>query len=147
MAAGAKYVARYLQVSGVNLDGVSKTATFNTDKIHPGAYDYIGILLLIGTVTGTSPTLDVTVQISEDDGANWRDTYPEDVNSETQALLAQITAAKETSKFWPNWFVGAAFTTINKTFTFRVRFVFTIGGTDTPTFPITAYFIGREYNL
>lgn len=145
--AQVRHVFRYLEDSGgTQLSAVAKTATFNSETIHTGSYDYVGILLITTSAGGSSPTLDVTVQISEDDGTTWRDTYPRADNTEVQAALGQITGNTATSEFWPNWFYGAATRIGEDTFTPRIRFVFTIGGT-TPTFTIKAFFVARTFNV
>ena len=141
MAHGATFTHRFLQVSESDLSATAKTATFNSDKEYVGEYDYIGIALTTASVTGTSPTLDVKLQLSWDDGSNWNDYYPDDANSETQAALAQSTAATATMEMWPAWVKSVTDHDGNKP---CIRFVFTIGGTN-PSFTITARLVARSF--
>lgn len=127
--------------SSVTLSGVAKTATFSSESISPKDYEEFGLILDIGTVSGTSPTLDIKIQMSLNGGTTWLDTYSDALNSETQAILAQITATKETSEFWENRMTLAGSGGIDP----RVKFVFTVGGTDTPTFTFTNAWIVLRY--
>jgi hypothetical protein len=106
-----------------------------------------GIVLDIGTVSGTSRTLDIKGQMSLDGGTTWLDTLPGALNSETQITLAQITATKETSEFWPRFipsWMPSKDAEGGTTYKPMVKFVFTIGGTN-PSFTFTkAYVLGVE---
>lgn len=121
--------------NNIALTGAVKGATFQSAGYKMAEFDQIGIVMDIATATGTSPTLDVKVQMSKD-GTTWLDTYPAAENTETQAALAQITAAKETAEFWPCWLAAGS--------NDQLRFVFTIGGTG-PSFTFTnAWVVGRK---
>jgi hypothetical protein len=119
--------------NGVALNGLAKTATFDTAWYNLGACDFFGILVK-ATVTGTSPTLDIDVEMTPDSSASSVvvHNYPAAVNSQTQAAIAQITATSTPSpEFWPNFIPlrGSGATP-------AVRFECTIGGTN-PSFTLT----------
>ena len=128
---------------GTAISAVAKTATFNSQKINLADCDKVGIVVDANTVSGTSPTMDIKGQMSFDDGTTWLDTWPAAENSETQWSLTQITAAKETAKFVPNW-IPAKPAFSSSGIVPRFRFVFTIGGTN-PSFTMTVYLIKRTF--
>ncbi len=113
--------------SGNLLAGVAKTATFNSEALDLKGHRRVHVVLDIGTVSGTSPTLDIKWQQTLD-GTTWIDHFPIKQGSETQAAFAQITATKEVSEWFDNP-IGADGST-------KVRLVWTIGGTS-PSFTIT----------
>lgn len=120
--------------AGAALTAVAKTATFNSDKVRvPTGMDRVGLILDIGTVSGTSPSMTPKVQMSIDGGTTWLDTFPGADNAETQASLAAITATKETSEFWPLRLPSIA---SSSSIVPYVRFVFTVTGTS-PSFTFT----------
>ncbi len=127
------HINRVLKDSAAaSLAALAKTATFNSEILNLTGYDMFGVSLDIGTVSGTSPTLDIKVQ-RRLDGTTWVDHYPQAENSETQATFAQITATKEVSKEWPIWPHE------------KIRLVFTIGGTS-PSFTFTeARLVARRF--
>ena len=159
--AGAISTFRYLRVYNAaaslqtQLDGVAATtATFNSEYIHTGWYDYIGLLVKIATVSGTSPTLNIKGQISHDGGTTWHDVYPTDSDKEStsadttnQAIMTEFTAAATKMKVWPVWFhAGSGGETDGSDTRLdpRMRFVFTIAGSS-PSMKITAFLIARKY--
>ncbi|MHC4145712.1 MAG: hypothetical protein ACYSUD_13145 [Planctomycetota bacterium] len=87
--AGAISTFRYLRTFNASaalqtqLSGGNVSATFNSEYIKTGWYDYIGLLVKVGTVTGTSPTLNIKAQISHDGGTTWHDVYPTDSDKES----------------------------------------------------------------
>jgi hypothetical protein len=134
--ANRAFVRNLKDSSGNVLSGVAKAATFNSEALDPNGFDLIGLVVDINTVTGTSPTLDIKMQMSIDGGTTWLDTYPQGVDTETQWTLAQIQTAKETSAFIRNWFPVSGSSGVDP----RVRFVFTIGGTN-PSFTLTNIYV------
>ncbi len=144
MAHGATYTNRALKDSSdVSLSVVAKTATFNTEDVRVGDWDYIGIGVKTESSSGTSPTLDVKMQVSWNGGTSYWDAYPDDANSETQAALAQITGNAEKIRVWPCWIRSIR---DEESKTPVVRFVFTIGGTS-PSFTITSRLIARKFSV
>ena len=117
--------------SGVNAAGQTLTATDNTGTIKPKGANRVGLAIAIGSVTGTSPTLDITLQVSYDNGTTWW-SLPASANSQTGAAFAQITATGNHVE-WYEICSDPEFT--------QIRAVLTVGGT-TPVFPISsAYWI------
>jgi hypothetical protein len=158
--AGAISTFRYLRTYNASaalqtqLSGGNVSATFNSEYIKTGWYDYIGLLVKVGTVTGTSPTLNIKAQISHDGGTTWHDVYPTDSDKEStsadttnQAIMTEFTAAATKMKVWPVWFhagSGGAVDGSDTDLDPRMRFVFTIAGSS-PVFPLTAILIARKY--
>jgi len=139
----SEYIRDLEDSAGAKWNAAAHTATFTSEVLNLGECDRWGILLDVGTVSGTSPTLNIEVQTSFDGGTTWLDTYPTQAASGSQANLAEITASTEISEVWdrhipcerPNAPVlgGGSFTP-------RVRFNCVIAGTS-PSFTITnAYF-------
>ncbi len=123
------------QVSGVDLNVTTKTATFNTDGIGSLGKRYIGCQVTTAGSGGTSPTLDVTPEISFDGGTVW-DSLPEAANSQTAAALGQITGnGVANAEYWN------APLPVNANC--QYRFKCTIGGTS-PTFNITFRYFFSE---
>ena len=93
---------------------VTKTATYNGNGVELGDMDSLRLTLVVSAHAGTSPTLDVKLQTSEDN-ATWVDV----------ASFAQQTGDT---------------TGVRKVFTGLDRFVrlaVTIGGTGSPSFTFT----------
>lgn len=90
----------------------------------PGQWDDIALWLVVGTVTGTTPTLDVKYEVSPDKGTTWVD-FP-------SGAFTQVTAsnAKERLAFAPHCGVYG-------------RISWTIGGT-TPDFTFAVYGEGKR---
>lgn len=100
-------------------DEVTSTADSDTLAIAKTPVDGIDVGLSVTEVSGTNPTCDVTVK---------------DANGAVIATFAQITAA------------GGYYTKRIQTNTASVKMTATIGGTDTPTFKLTAGIIsGPEF--
>ncbi|BFP50021.1 hypothetical protein KCMC57_63890 (plasmid) [Kitasatospora sp. CMC57] len=112
-----------------NLKGSGTTTTLTASGTS-GAIDIGDSLCLwlavtvAGTVTGTSPTLDVQIDLQDVDG-NW---YAQ------AAKITQLTAAGAGHVSVGLDMNGAAAITLPRT----VRVTWTIGGTATPTFPQTS---------
>ena len=143
LAQSGGYVSVLNDSAGTALSGVAKTATFNSQTVNLQGYGTFCLILDIGTVSGSSPTMDPKVQMTLDNGTTWLDTLPNALNAETQAALAQITATKETAECWRNPFPNVAgFATTNNV-TPRVRIVFTVGGSS-PSFTFTKAYISAS---
>lgn len=134
--ANSDIIRQLLRDDDTDFTGTDIDADDNSEWIKPKDFEEFGLILDIGTESGTSPTLDIKVQMSLDGGTTALDTYPATANSETQATLTQITAAIETSKFWENRLALSGEGTIDP----RIRFVFDTGGTS-PVFPCTGAWI------
>lgn len=93
------------------------TETENTEAIDVSAFEALILTLVTSSTTGTSPTLNIIVQDS-DDGTTWY----------THTTIAEITAD------------GTVITRIDK-FRKFVRYNMTIGGT-TPSFTIVITGLG-----
>lgn len=119
--------------AGAKFSAAALTATDNSESLRVYGLDTVGLAIDLPTVSGTSPTLDIKVEISFDGGTNWAE-FPDDVNSETQATFTQITAAGDVSKYWTIPFATEKDDDAGKYP--LVRFVFTVGGTN-PSFTFT----------
>lgn len=117
-------VAGTTQITGVP---TTVTTNGNSDTINLGHASRILASVTVGTPTGTSPTLDVVVETLDPIG-HWLPV----------ATLTKLTAAAFT--YAPTG-PGTANTYVLGN---EIRFRWTIGGTDTPTFPAFAVaVIGR----
>lgn len=94
--------------------------TFNTAAVAPKGANRIGVWIDVDSSTGTSPTLDVALQISLDKGTTWAN-LPGTFNTSTQGALAQIGT---TTGVWFEFFEFAG----DPEFT-RIRAKHTIAGT------------------
>ena len=129
---------------GAALTAATKTATFESQTVNGGNADQLCLILDIGTVSGSTPTLNVKLQVTLDNGTTWLDTYPGASNAETQAAFTEITASKETMECYPNWLPSVGSFSASGIIP-RMRFVFTIGGAS-PSFLFTnAYLVRREF--
>lgn len=128
----------YLEdADGVVLNGVAKSATFDTAWYNMGACDWFG-LAWVHTVTGTSPTWDLDVEWTADSSASTvvAHDYPDAANSQTGAASAQITATgNAVPEYWRN--INPLRSTA---LTPAIRAEVTIGGTS-PSFTTTGYLI------
>jgi len=118
--------------NSVSAEGVSKSADWYSTWISAGDADWIGIVVSCSVAGGTSPTLDITLEYTDDSGAGTVSvhSYPAAANSQTGAALAQITATGNAGvEYWrnivPTGGAGAA----------KVRFKFDLGGTS-PAFTL-----------
>ena len=99
----------------------AKTATFNTVKKAVGPYNEAVMFLDVTAASGTSPTLDVKIQTSPDNGTTWFD--------EGTAFTQAVAATKEIKKI--------------TNFGDIIRAVCTIGGT-TPSFTFSLKMVGKS---
>lgn len=102
-------------VNGVTQTATNNTATADISTIFGRAWV---AQISCGTVTGTSPTLDVTIQQSLD-GTNWS----------TLIAFTQITSSNAVELKYAASSADYAKPLLN-----YVRCAITVGGTDTPTF-------------
>ena len=108
----------------VPLTAVAKTATFVSAAINIPEASFLGVQVLVASVTGTSPTLDVSLQVSFN-GTNWATLQDAQSSFSGQGVIAldQLTAAG--SSFMQCMFGGV-----------YLRLNFVLGGTS-PSFTIT----------
>jgi len=99
----------------------AETTTANGDAINVGNVHEAVAYLSVTAVTGTNPTMDITVETSHD-GVTWMS----EGSAFTQATAATTQALKLTN-------LGE-----------YIRFVRTLGGTDTPTFTYTLELTGKS---
>lgn len=102
------------------------TTTTNGAGVDCRGYQYALVVVNVGAVTGTSPTMDVKIQQSSDDGSS--DAY----GDVTSATFTQITASNDDTVY-----VGELKCEELERY---LRPVATIGGT-TPVFPTGVTFI------
>lgn len=124
-------------------DSGAKAATFNgatqTNFDSPGAM----ITVVLGTVTGTSPTLACQLQWSPDGGTTWMNLGPAMANltasSQTGVFVVYPTNSSQAAGATPaNLTTGATQTVaLNASLPRTWRVLYTIGGT-TPSFTISA---------
>lgn len=111
-------------ITGVFVPSAART-TNGSQELSPGIgdYDRVAIYVPVTTVAGTTPTLDLVLEDSPDNGATWF----------TVATATQVTA------------VGQAVIRLgtNTAFAGRLRLRWTIGGT-TPSFTFAAHFAAQR---
>lgn len=88
-----EYVRNLDDSAGVLVTAAAQTADFTSEIIKVSGCDRFGFWFVITPVSGTTPTLDITVETSFDNGTVWIPFYPNDLNSQTAASFTQITAA------------------------------------------------------
>lgn len=136
-----------LDSTGALLSGQSIIANFTSELVDISPWDRWGLIVKVGTVTGTDPTLDMKIQTTLDDGVSFVDAYPTDTSSGSQAALTQMVATGDDrfenwDRALPQWEPNSTEgTPAGRNFTQRIRVVGTIGGTSTPTFPLTELII------
>lgn len=112
------------------------TATGNSSTIHiAGATDLALMVTVAGTPTGTTPTLDVQIDIQDADG-NW---YP------AIAKITQLTTTAGTGRAYAGLHMpNVASTSTAVVLPHYCRITWTIGGTAGPTYPQTSIsLVGR----
>jgi hypothetical protein len=125
--------------AGVLVTVAALTATDYSETLGLGGLSSFGIMVDCGTVSGTtSPTLDITPQISYDSGTTWVTQMPAEFGSTTAAACAQMTATgHDRIGCWDNPFPADS--------DLKLRFAFTITGTGSPSFTLTKVkFFGRS---
>lgn len=128
-------------------DAGSKTASFvgatQTNYNARGAWMYI----ILGTVTGTSPTLSLQLQWSPDAGTTWVNFGPALTNlistGQSGTIFVYPTNTSQAAGVTPANLTNGATQTLalNAALPRTWRINYTIGGTATPTFPITAVYV------
>jgi hypothetical protein len=134
-------VHRYLKHSdGTELNGYSMTASFESEDLDIGEFDEFGLTVLAADESGTSPTIDVSIEWSPDNGTTNMANYPAALNSQTQAAMTQITTDGNACKFWP------VFSVVKKNGALATKIVvqFTLGGTSTPSYTLTCWLTCRK---
>ncbi len=106
-----------------------------TAAIAPKGANRIGLYVDVDSSTGTTPTLDITFEVSFDKGTTWVN-MPNGANSQTQAAMAQIGDTIGTSFEWYEFAGDPEFT--------RVRAYFDYGGT-TPSYDFGACYWILDY--
>lgn len=93
---------------------------FYTEAIALNGAQKLGLFVDVDSSTGTSPTLDISFEISFDKGTTWVE-MPQSANSQTQAAMAQIGTTVGESFEWYEVIGDPEYT--------RVRALFDFGGT------------------
>lgn len=99
----------------------AETATGNSDKVDVGRFLEALVFLNVTAASGTTPTLDIKIQTS-DDGSDWYDFNP------ASAFTQKTATAKDSLKL----------TNVGK----YIRAVWTIGGT-TPSFTFSLKLVAK----
>lgn len=138
--------AGMIQPGYTKLASGTALATGNTSTFTLPYADAYRLLLVIGTVSGTSPTFDAVLQDSPDGGSTW-------VNLPLRFTQVTVTGTPATSP----WIIfkmvsisdagsagvtaatGGALGTNTPVNVKFVRLAYTVGGTGTPTIPFTLY--------
>ena len=110
--------------SGTALKGAAKTATFTTDGFSLNQNGSRVSLFCKATMTGTTPTLDITPEVAFDGGTTYV-SMQDAANSTTAAALTQIAGTGADYEWWEN---GIPFG--DDTTSYKMRLVCTIGGTN-----------------
>jgi len=114
--------------SGDAWDGsYSFAATDNSETLNLNGFRRVCFWFDVGTASGTSPTLDPTLEFSPDGGTTWC-SYPAAVNSQTAQGITQITDSNDEQahmEYYEHLVNGP---------NVRYRLVMTLGGSSTPTF-------------
>lgn len=111
----------------------------------------IAVLMKFGTITGTSPTLDVKIQTSYDDGTSWFDlaASAQIVGTDDDKEFVVRTVARDAdggqdvaSEVVDGTLAAGTAKTLPLGDRFRLKW--DIGGTGTPTFPVEIWAILRR---
>jgi hypothetical protein len=111
--------------AGTALDGsVTLTADDYTETFKVTGYNWFGLFADVGTVSGTTPTLNPKLEISCDGGTTWV-AFPGAENSTTQAALTEMDTTGDTR--FEYWRCANGYNDV------RYRVFLDVGGT-TPSF-------------
>lgn len=111
---------------GTVSDIAARTSTVTASAFDLGAYQgVVTVVQAVGTVSGTSPTLDGKVQDSSDGSTGWADV--------TGATFTQVTASNSVQTYGLD----------SRGCKRYIRYVGTIAGT-TPSFAMGIYVIGQK---
>ena len=144
MPAGSVALLPYVEVA---VSSAARTATGNSGTLDArwSQLDDIRLILDCTAASGTSPTLDVALQITPDDGTTWFSIQ----------RFAQVTAAATRQlEFSTRRHAGQAASeaavastggalAVNGVLSKKVRFIWTIAAT-TPSFTFAIYVVGRQ---
>ncbi len=124
--------------TGVSAEGIAYTADWRSPFYNLGDADWFGLWYDVSAASGTTPTLDITVEMSPDSGTTGtvQDIgYPAAANSQTGAAMTQVTAAGEGFKYWRYVLPTRGVSGGGTRGLWGVRFFFDTGGTS-PSFTI-----------
>ena len=86
-------MSRYVTSGETVLDGSgATTADLNSDWFK-AVGDMVTLVVVTASSSGTSPTLDIKLQMSDDGGTSTIDAYPDTDNSETNSLPDSCTCS------------------------------------------------------
>lgn len=136
------YVSRYLKDSdGPVLDGVSKTASFDSEEINVNEFEWFGLYLRVEEDDDSLLGVDLEGQL--EDGV-WHTDWPGALDTETGATMGDINPAADPGttavKFWQN-FMPIAF---GDALVPRLRFEFDLSGSNSAGITITAILMAKR---
>lgn len=122
--------------TNVSAEGVAKTADWRSPFYNLGDADWFGLWYDCSASSGTTETLDITVEMSPDiNAATVQDIgYPAAANSQTGAAMTQVTAAGEGFEYW-RYVLPSSGVAGGSTGAWGIRFFFDLGGTS-PSFTL-----------
>jgi hypothetical protein len=131
--------------TGAVLSGQTLSADTATESFALSGLEYFGIVVDLGAISGTTPTLDIKAQVSFDAGTTWLNAVPpapntsaHSVSTNQTAQVAQITTSDiQTAEYWVNPFPND-----NNVI---ARFNFDLGGTSPTIVVDNAYLIARRW--
>lgn len=128
MSVGRNFITAAISTTGFILaNPASNTSTLTGSAVD--ILDVDGPMLIVqqvGTVSGTTPTWDGKIQDSADGSTDWQDV--------TGATFTQVTASNKIHG------IKLEASQVRR----YIRYVGTIGGTSTPTFPVSVSAWGRK---
>jgi len=128
MSVGRNFITAAISTTGFILaNPASNTSTLTGSSVD--ILDVDGSMLIVqqvGTVSGTTPTWDGKIQDSADGSTDWQDV--------TGATFTQVTASNKIHA------IKLEASQVRR----YIRYVGTIGGTSTPTFPVAVSAWGRK---
>jgi len=128
MSVGRNFITAAISTTGFILaNPASNTSTLTGSSVD--ILDVDGPMLIVqqvGTVSGTTPTWDGKIQDSADGSTDWQDV--------TGATFTQVTASNKIHA------IKLEASQVRR----YIRYVGTIGGTSTPTFPVAVSAWGRK---
>lgn len=127
------------------------TATANSGTISDFPNDQDGGVFILehGTGTGTSPTLDVSIQVTPDDGTTWFSMFRFAQVTTTAGTRRIITSFRRVAEAGAEAAVGATGGALatNCPISKKIRVLATIGGTSPSYATIKVWFIGAKSSL
>jgi hypothetical protein len=138
--------AGMIQPSYLKLASGTALATGNTASFTLPYADAYRLLLAVGTVSGTNPTLDCVLQDSPDGGTTWVNLplrFTQVTATGTAAtnpwIIFKMVSISDAASAGVTAATGGATATNTPVCVKNVRLAYTVGGTATPTFPFTLY--------